>query len=63
MSRWFNPKLLAASFAVMVVIQAVRISRVGLSEASAAEAFGAIVGGGLFWGFVATLIHRKFFSK
>ena len=63
MSRWFNPKLLAASFAVMAMIQAVRISRVGFTDASVAEALGAILGGGLFWGFVATLIQRKFFSK
>lgn len=62
MNRWFNPKLLAASFCVMCVIQAVRLNRVGLTSDSFGEALGAIIGGGLFWGFVATLIQRKFFK-
>ncbi len=63
MDRWFNPKLLAAAFALMLLIQGLRLNRLGITSETFSEALGAVLVGGYFWGFVFTYIQRKFFSK
>lgn len=63
MFRWLHPYAFLAWALAIAVLKLTNIPEDGISPEWIGATAGAIIGGGLFWGAISTLLYNNYFKK